>query len=56
VPLKVTSNKTKMFRTLLKDQALSYFEHHLRNRLGAEDSEIPYNYLQEIAIRDIGVQ
>jgi hypothetical protein len=30
-----------MFRTLLKGQALSDFEHHLMRRLKAEDSEFP---------------
>jgi hypothetical protein len=38
---------------LLKGQALSYFEHHLRKRLEAEDSELPYNDLIELALRDI---
>jgi hypothetical protein len=41
-----------MFRTLLKGQALSYFEHHLRRRLDAEDSEVPDNELIELLLRD----
>ena len=56
MPLKEPAEKTKMFRTLLKGQALSYFEHHLRKRLGAEDSDIPDNDLLELVIRDIGLQ
>ena len=43
MPLKEPADKTKMFRTLLKGQALSYFEHHLRRRSDAEDSELPDN-------------
>jgi hypothetical protein len=31
------ANKSKMLRTLLKGQALSYLEHHLKKRLDAED-------------------
>jgi hypothetical protein len=38
MPLKELADNTKMFQTLLKGQALSYFEHHLRRRLKAEDS------------------
>ena len=41
MPLKEPADKTKMFRTLLKGQALSYFEHHLSRRLDAEDAELP---------------
>jgi hypothetical protein len=39
--LKKPIGKTRMFQTLLKGQALFYFEHHLRRRLEAEDSELP---------------
>lgn len=56
MPLKEPADKTKMFRTLLKGQALSYFEHHLRKRLDAEDSNIPDNDLLELVIRDIGLE
>jgi len=52
MPLKEPDDKTKMFRTLLKGQALSYFKHHLRRRLEAEDSDIPDNDLLELVIRD----
>jgi hypothetical protein len=33
MPLKETVNKTRIFRILLNDQALSYFEHYLRKRV-----------------------
>jgi hypothetical protein len=33
--MKEPSDKTRMFRTLLKGQALSYFKHNLRKRLEA---------------------
>jgi hypothetical protein len=42
------ADKTRMFRILLKGQTLSYFEHHLRKRLEAKDSEIPDNELIEL--------
>jgi hypothetical protein len=35
MPLKEPADKRKMLRTLLKGQALSYLEHHLRKRLEA---------------------
>ena len=52
IPLKEPADKTKMLRILLKEQALSYFEHHLRRRLDAQDAELPDNYLLELVIRD----
>jgi hypothetical protein len=45
-----------MFHTLWKGQALSNFEHHLRRRLEAEDSEIPNNELIELVLRDAGLE
>jgi hypothetical protein len=45
MPMKEPADKTRMFRTLLKGQALSYFEHHLMRRLEAEDSKVPDNEL-----------
>jgi hypothetical protein len=42
-----------MFRTLLKGQALSYFEHHLMRRLEAEDSDVSDNELIELVLRDV---
>jgi hypothetical protein len=50
------ADKTRMFRTLLKGQALSYFEHHLMRRLEAEDSEVPYNELIELVLIDVGLE
>jgi hypothetical protein len=43
MPMKEPAEKTRMFRNLLKGQALSYFEHHLMRRLEAEDLELPDN-------------
>jgi hypothetical protein len=45
-----------MVRNLLKVQALSHFEHHLRNRLEAEDSELPHNDLLELYLIDVGLE
>jgi hypothetical protein len=56
IPLKEPADKTRMFRTLLKGQALSYFEHHVRKRVEAEDSEVPDNELIELVLRDIGLK
>jgi hypothetical protein len=52
MPMKEPADNTRMFRTLLKGQALSYFEHHLMRRLEAEGSEIPENELIELVLRD----
>jgi hypothetical protein len=51
--LKEPADKTRIFRTLLKGQAFSYFEHHLRKRLEAEELEVPDNELIELVLRDI---
>jgi hypothetical protein len=42
---KEAADKTRMFQTLLKDQALSCFEYHLRKRMEAGASEFPGNQL-----------
>jgi hypothetical protein len=47
MPLKKSAEKSKMFQNLLKGQALSYFEHHLRRRFETIDSELPGNDLIE---------
>jgi hypothetical protein len=52
-PLKEPTEKTRMFRTLLNDQALSYFEHHLRRRLDAEDVEILDDDLKDLVLRKL---
>jgi hypothetical protein len=46
----------RMFWTLLKVQAFSYFEHHLMRRLETEDSEAPDNELIELVLRDVGLE
>jgi hypothetical protein len=48
IPMKKPSEKTRMFRTLLKS--------HLMKRLEAEDSEIPENKLIELVLRDVGLE
>jgi uncharacterized protein YbaA (DUF1428 family) len=53
--LKEPADMTKMFRTLLKGQAMSYFEHHLMRRVEAEDSDVPDNELIELVLRDVGL-
>jgi hypothetical protein len=53
IPKKEPADKTRIFRTLLKGQALSYFEHHLMRRLEAEDSELSDNELIELVLRDL---
>jgi hypothetical protein len=52
MPMKEPADKTRVFRTLLKVQGLSYFEHHLIRRLEAEDSEVMDNELIELVLRD----
>jgi hypothetical protein len=56
IPLKEPADKTRMFRNLLKGQALSYFEYHLIRRLEAEDSEVPDNELIELVLIDLGLE
>jgi hypothetical protein len=56
MPIKDPADKSRMFRTLLKGQALSYFKHHLMRRLEAEESDIPDNKLIELVLRDVGLE
>jgi hypothetical protein len=56
IPMKEPADKTRMFRTLLKGQALSYFEYHLMRRLEAEDSNVPDNELIELVLRDVDLE
>jgi hypothetical protein len=56
MPMKEPSDKTRMFRTLLKGQAFSYFGHHLMRRLEAEDSDVLDNELIELVHRDVGLE
>jgi hypothetical protein len=53
IPLEKPDYKTRMFRTLLIGQALSYFERHLKRRLESEDSELPDNEFIELVIREL---
>jgi hypothetical protein len=50
IPLNKAADKTRMFWTLLKGQAMSYFEDHLRRILEAEDSELPSSDLIALVI------
>jgi hypothetical protein len=54
--MKEPTDKTKMYRTLLNCQALSYFEHHLMRRLEVEDSDVTDNELIELVLRDVGLE
>jgi hypothetical protein len=54
--MKEPADKTRVFWTLLKVQALSYFEHHLMRRLEAEDLDVPDNELIELVLRDVGLE
>jgi hypothetical protein len=56
MPMKEPVEKTSMFRTLLKVQALSYFEHHLMRMLDTEYSNIFDNELIELVLRDVGLE
>jgi hypothetical protein len=56
MPMKEPADKNRMYRTLLKGQALSYFDHHLKRRLEAKDSEVPDNELIELVLRDLGIK
>jgi hypothetical protein len=53
MPMKEIVGKTRIFQTLLKGQALSYFEHHLRKRFEAQDSEAPDYELIELVLREL---
>jgi hypothetical protein len=53
MPMKEPADKIRMFQTLLKGQALSYFEHDLRKMVETEDSDVPGNELIELVIRDL---
>jgi hypothetical protein len=47
MPFKEPSEKSRMFRSLLKLQTYSHYEFHLRTRLEAEYLEVPDNDLIE---------
>jgi hypothetical protein len=50
------ADKSKMVGILLKGQALSYFEHHLKRRLDAEDLDLPDSDLLELVMHDVGLK
>jgi hypothetical protein len=54
--MKEPADKTRMFRTLLKGQALSYFDYHIMRRLEAEYLDVPDNELIELVLRDVGLE
>jgi hypothetical protein len=56
MPMNEPSDKTSMFCTPLKGQTMSYFEHHLKWRLEAEDSDVRYNECIELVLRDVGLE
>jgi hypothetical protein len=56
MPLKEPSDKTRIFRTLLKCKALFYFEHHHKRRLGAEKSELSDNHLTYLSLRKMDLE
>jgi hypothetical protein len=53
IPLRKSDEKTRILRNLLNVLVLSYFEHHLRRRLKAEDSELHDNEIIELVLREI---
>jgi hypothetical protein len=56
MPIEEPADKTRMFRTLLNGQVLSYFEEHLMRRLEAENSDVSDNELIELVLRDVGLK
>jgi hypothetical protein len=54
--MKEPADKTRIIWTLLKDQALSYFEHHFMRSLEAEDSDVPDNKPIELVLRDVDLE
>jgi hypothetical protein len=56
MPMKEPADNTRMFRTLLKGQAMPYFEHQLRKRVEAEDSDVPDNDIIKLVLRDVGLE
>jgi hypothetical protein len=56
MPMKEPNEKIRLFWTLLKGQAFSYFEHHLMRKLGVEDSNVLENELIELILRHLGLE
>jgi hypothetical protein len=53
MPLVESIEKSRMYWILLKGQALSYFEHHIRRRSEAEGSELSDNDFIELVIIEL---
>jgi hypothetical protein len=59
MPMKEPADKTRMFRTLLKGQALSYFEHHLMRGLEVRGRRLrcPWQWTHRTSVlRDVGLE
>jgi hypothetical protein len=56
ITLKEPADKARMFCTLLKGQALSYFGHHNTSTFESEDSELPGNDHIVLVLREIGLE
>jgi hypothetical protein len=56
MPKKKPVDKARKFQKLLMGQALSYYEHHLRIRVEAEDLEVPDNELMELVLGDLVIE
>jgi hypothetical protein len=54
--MKEPADKIRMLWTLLKGQALSYLDHHLKKRVKAEDLEVPDNNLIELVFRKVDLE
>jgi hypothetical protein len=55
MPLKETSERTKLIRTLLKGRTLVQFDYHLSKRVFAEGIELPDHELFELVMRGLGL-
>jgi hypothetical protein len=55
MPLKESSDRTKMLCTMMKGRALSLFEYHHYKRCGGEDIETMDQELLELVISDLGL-
>jgi hypothetical protein len=56
MPMKEPADKTRIFWTLWKGQALSYFEHHVMRKLEAEDSDVSPHQNHLLRTHEIHVQ
>jgi hypothetical protein len=56
MPMKEPVENTRLFRTLLKVQFLSYFEHQFMKRFEVEDSDVPDTEFIDLVLRDVGLE